>query len=145
MKNLRGCLQGTAYSWDACWSVCPSLTVQAEMLTDREHQGIFASQQLGWSLQTHDALLPWLRGKTTPLPLWKVLLWHRKDPNVRACVTCMLVRVLKTPLALSAVPLLQEERGSFHHEKALAQARRTKQGTVSDLERDRQVALPRGH
>jgi len=33
--------------------------------------------------------------------------------------TCMFVRMLETSLALGAVPLLQEEGCSFHHEKAL--------------------------
>jgi hypothetical protein len=38
----------------------------------------------------------------------------------------MPVRVLKTPMALRATSLLQEEGCSFHHEEALAQAEKEK-------------------
>lgn len=54
---------------------------------------------------------------------------HRKGPMNASIVTCMLVRVLETPLALGAVSLLQEEGSSFHHEKALTQAGKNKAKT----------------
>ena len=54
---------------------------------------------------------------------WRAAQSHRRElPGEERqfkAITCMLVGVLRTPLALRAASLLQEEGCSFHHEKAL--------------------------